>query len=485
MKRYCVLKNLKNQKKYKWDFQQPCSLQEIYLEMLNRYYYPQSIQERFRLLLGNHNYSEFWRLKSLESETVWNIVSDVTTCKTQIFESEREAIDPRVIELMKGWRFQATPDIMLKRPDNVYEDIVRDVVKRRTLYFYLDICLSVYYSVMYYMEKDRFIPFILKEHKEDESELVSGWNKFLRKGEDRKRRGERKNKKSEEKNKKSGKKNNYNKLSEFGVELPLNTLIRYDQRELFLSSFGADIIRFFIRTKDKETDGRRSSDILDLFSEKRMTRFTIANYERVKIEELLSNFKTYNEKDDIINQFLLEQCFGIDICENICDFLEVIFPGDKLTNVDIKDKMSHYIDLFVHELQQCIPNFSKLLILEETKNLLCWKTEDPTEDSGYLQQGCNKIKLATDIVRLLTLEINCEYKEFCNAFYNAIFRRCNKDLDQVRSHLEKEIIKTKRALHINREKNYEFMEARVFGNLTRKKHDEIYPYVQKAMMVKK
>ena len=51
--------------------------------------------------------------------------------------------------------------------------------------------------------------------------------------------------------------------------------------------------------------------------------------------------------------------------------------------------------------------------------------------------------------------------------------------------MEKEIIKTKRALHINREKNYEFMEARVFENLTRKKHDEIYPYVQKAMMVKK
>lgn len=164
---------------------------------------------------------------------------------------------------------------------------------------------------------------------------------------------------------------------------------------------------------------------------------------------------------------------------------EVIFPSDKLTNVDIKDKVSHYIDLFVYELQQCIPNFSKLLILEETKNLLCWKTEDPAEDSGYLQQGCNKVKLATDIVRLLTLEINYEYKEFCNAFYNAIFRKYNKNLDQVRSHLEKEIIKTKRDLHINREKNYEFMEARVFENLTRKKHDEIYPYVQKAMMVKK
>lgn len=479
MKRYCVLKNLRNQKKYRWDIQKSWSFQKIYLEMLNKYYYPQSIQEHFRLFLGDHNYSEFWRLKSLASETVLNTASDAITCKTHIFGFERKAQDSRIIELMKGWRFQAEPDIMLKRYDNVYEDIVRDAIYRRTSFFYLDICLSVYYSVVYYMEKDRFIPFIdLKEHKEDEPELVSGWIKFLRKGEDRKRRGRKKNKKNEEKN-------NYNKLSDFGVEMPLNTLIRYSQKELFLSSFGADIIRFFIRTKDKETDGRRSSDILDLFSEKRMTRFTIANYERVKLEELLSNFKIYNEKNDIINQFLLEQCFGIDICENICDFFEVIFPSDKLTNVDIKDKVSHYIDLFVYELQQCIPNFSKLLILEETKNLLCWKTEDPAEDSGYLQQGCNKVKLATDIVRLLTLEINYEYKEFCNAFYNAIFRKYNKNLDQVRSHLEKEIIKTKRDLHINREKNYEFMEARVFENLTRKKHDEIYPYVQKAMMVKK
>ena len=90
MKRYCVLKNLRNQKKYRWDIQKSWSFQKIYLEMLNKYYYPQSIQEHFRLFLGDHNYSEFWRLKSLASETVLNTASDAITCKTHIFGFERK-----------------------------------------------------------------------------------------------------------------------------------------------------------------------------------------------------------------------------------------------------------------------------------------------------------------------------------------------------------------------------------------------------------
>lgn len=231
--------------------------------MLNKYYFPRSVQEIFRLLLGTHDYSEFWRLKSLVSEAICNTVSDTTGCKTNVFETKRREMDSRLNESIKGLRFRTPQDIMEKRHDNIYEDIVRNVIYKRKQLFYLDICLSVYYSVVYYMEKDKFLPFIdLIEHKEDKSELLSGWYKFLRKGEDRKRRSKKKNKTTEDKN-------NYDKLSDFGVELPLNTKIRYYQKELFLSSFGADIIRFFIRARDKETDGRRSSDILDLFSEER------------------------------------------------------------------------------------------------------------------------------------------------------------------------------------------------------------------------
>ena len=124
-----------------------------------------------------------------------------------------------------------------------------------------------------------------------------------------------------------------------------------------------------------------------------------------------------------------------------------------------------------------------MLILEETKNLLFLSPENCVNASGYLQQGCSRVKLASDIVRLLTLEINYEYKELCNAFYNAIFEKCNKNLDQVRDCLEKEIINSKTELHIKRNKNYEFMNVRAFKNTARKKHDEIYPYVQKALMI--
>lgn len=475
MKRYCVLENLRTENNYKWEDLQTDNFWDIYIQILKKYYFPKSIQEIFRLINGKDNYTEFWQLMPFECEKIWSAVSNAITDMTQIIVSEKEAIDSKAYNAMQGWRFKATPDIMQARNDNVYEDILRDIICKRAKYFYLDICLGIYYSLIYYTERADFVPFIdMKSHREDEAELTSGWNKFLRKCEDKRRREEKQ---------KDKKKISYTKLSEFGVELPIDTAISYSSKELFLSAVGADVFRFFIRIKDKETDGRRSSDILDLFSTKRMTRFTIANYDRFKMEELLAKFKTYNEKDDLINQFLLEQCFEIDICENICDFLETIFPSDKLTNVDIKDTVVHYIDLFVHELQQCIPNFSKLLILEETKNLLFLSPENRVNASGYLQQGCSRVKLASDIVRLLTLEINYEYKELCNVFYNAIFEKCNKNLDQVRDCLEKEIINSKTELHIKRNKIYEYMNVRVFKNTARKKHDEIYPYVQKALMI--
>ena len=52
--------------------------------------------------------------------------------------------------------------------------------------------------------------------------------------------------------------------------------------------------------------------------------------------DLLGKFYSCNKNSDIINQFLLEQCFAMDITENICDFIEIVFPADKLTKNDIK-----------------------------------------------------------------------------------------------------------------------------------------------------
>ena len=142
MERYCVLKNLKSQKECKWNFQEGYRFWDIYLQILNKYYCPKSIQEQFRISHGNSNYSEFWRLKSLENEKIWCTVSNAATNMSKSFEMERGSIDSGIIELMNDWRFQAEPDVMLKRNDNVYEDIVRDVICRRTSFFYLDIWLS-------------------------------------------------------------------------------------------------------------------------------------------------------------------------------------------------------------------------------------------------------------------------------------------------------------------------------------------------------
>lgn len=52
------------------------------------------------------------------------------------------------------------------------------------------------------------------------------------------------------------------------MEIPLDTTFKYLNGEPMIAKFGSDVIKFFIRSEEKDTNGRRDSDILDLFSEK-------------------------------------------------------------------------------------------------------------------------------------------------------------------------------------------------------------------------
>ncbi len=349
-----------------------------------------------------------------------------------------------------------------------------------------------------------------------------GWKKFVRKGIDRKRKAD--NVKSEKKSRQGE-----SRLSEFGVEIPLDTTFKYLNGNPMIADFGSDVIKFFIRSEEKDTNGRRDSDILDLFSKKRKDRFTISHYEKNEIMDLVGKFYSCNKNSDIINQFLLEQCFAMDITDNICDFIEIMFPADKLTKNDIKTYVAKYIDLFVAEIRKCVPIFSKLLILEETKNLLSEQRSKAENGKDYIKQGCERLKLASQVVAVLSEEMNFLHYNFCNQFiyainkkyngnledakndlmneiipsqvvavlseemnflhYNfcnqfiyAINKKYNGNLEDAKNDLMNEIIQTKKKLHVERYETYEYMDVRVFKDVERKKHDELFPYVQKAMM---
>lgn len=83
---------------------------------------------------------------------------------------------------------------------------------------------------------------------------------------------------------------------------------------------------------------------------------------------------------------------------------------------------------------------------------------------------------------VLSEEMNFLHYNFCNQFIYAINQKYDKKLEDVKNDLMKEIIQTKKKLHVERYATYEYMDVRVFKDVERKKHDELFPYVQKAMM---
>lgn len=466
---------------YKWNFDKEQNLCQIYEAMLKEYFLPISSWELFRTLQGKSNSEEFWRVQLLAKEEFTNFCSNgvsgmMCTCHLR----NKEAGQAECFKCPESFLsiLKMNQKDKEKRPDNIYEGILRDVIFHRASYFYLDMCQSIYYSLSYYQNSPQksFVPVINSKTDFDNCYAHSaGWEKFVRKGIDRKRKED--NVKSEKKSRQGE-----SRLSEFGVEIPLDTTFKYLNRDPMIADFGSDVIKFFIRSEEKDTNGRRNSDILDLFSKKRKDRFTISHYEKNEIVDLLGKFYSCNKNSDIINQFLLEQCFAIDITDNICDFIEVVFPADKLTKNDIKTYVAKYIDLFVAEIRKCVPIFSKLLILEVTKNLLSEQKFKSEDGEDYIKQGCERLKLASQVVAVLSKEMNFLHYNFCNQFIYAINQKYDKKLEDVKNDLMKEIIQTKKKLHVERYATYEYMDVRVFKDVERKKHDELFPYVQKAMM---
>lgn len=123
-----------------------------------------------------------------------------------------------------------------------------------------------------------------------------------------------------------------------------------------------------------------------------------------------------------------------------------------------------------------------MLILEETKNLLSEQRSKAEDGKDYIKQGCERLKLASQVVAVLSEEMNFLHYNFCNQFIYAINKKYNGNLEDAKNDLMNEIIQTKKKLHVERYETYEYMDVRVFKDVERKKHDELFPYVQKAMM---
>lgn len=100
----------------------------------------------------------------------------------------------------------------------------------------------------------------------------------------------------------------------------------------------------------------------------------------------------------------------------------------------------------------------------------------------YIKQGCEKLELASHVVAVLSEEMNFLHYNFYNQFIYAIIQKYNGNFENAKNDLMNEIIRTKKKLHVERYATYEYMDVRVFKAVERRKHDELFPYVQKAMM---
>ncbi len=150
---------------YKWNFDTNKSLQEIYVSMLNEYFSPLSSWEKLRAAQGKSSYEEFWRIQSLAKEEPVDFCLDADTGKRCVFPQSTKIIGQT--ECLEHFNpfvsvLKMSDKEKEKRPDNIYESILRNSISHQVLYFYLDICQSIYYSLSYYENdpKKYFVPVI-------------------------------------------------------------------------------------------------------------------------------------------------------------------------------------------------------------------------------------------------------------------------------------------------------------------------------------
>lgn len=501
MERYCILdeETIKNIDIFKWkgnkDFKE-LSLFEIYKQMLEAYYLPISIFELHRMIIGETNEEIFLKQINLKKSVsdgckVLDINKDVIDSGLKVKILKRDDISEKD-DISDGGDYTPQDNSFYginyrnNKSDNVVQNIIRnqiiiigqtgkkEKIEKASEHFYYDILQALLYSLRYYLGKGIMIylnPF-QEDGKEnnDRKDFVESWNQFKRKGADSIRRGEKKTKRETI---------DIKMLSDFAVEVPLDTKVEIMDRNVKISEFAADVIRFFIEKDQKE--GRSKYTILDLFSKKRRDRFTPSDYTKLNIKAFLNKFKRYSSNsDNIIEQFLLEQCFGLDISEYVYDFIESVIFTDKIVKKEVKNYLSNRITNLVRGLRSCEPMLSKKLVLNATAMVLRQCPQSlPELQETHIRYACLRLEQAVQIEQELIIEMNHVYKELSKYFFYALFYSSDGDLARIDKMLCDEIKRVKEELE---KENKE--EDRI-EDIEKKGYDIFFPYIQKAMMVER
>lgn len=472
MNRYCVLEERldSDENIYQWEANTADCPFDIFKQMLCQYYEPISTIEQYRLLNGVDHVTCYWNRKKQQNiennneiAEFYPVEDDENKIKITVEYKEREEYSD---DKMKNIGIQN----IYKELDNPCESILRDTLRKYLEYFYLDLCQALYYSLEYQRLKGSMVPLISGDNA---LEIKDGWMRLKKKGQDRIRREKKK------------RVDVYSKLSDVGVDIPVDTELRSgSNREILISAFGADFIRFLISSEKNEGTAKRTYGILDYFSPKRKNRYTIEAYSENMIKKYLEGFHTRFEEDEIINQMLLNQNFGLFIVGNICDFLEGLLSISDITDKEIEQYMRPQIDGFIKEIKKCRPFFSVLILLDAIYQIMNqYPYGKRIKSEKNIDIICGILKVTSNVAADLTFHMNYIYNQFANYFYYGLYKKSGNKMDKTQELLRNEIRKYKQILGVKKSKNdYETAEIRVFKNIDRRKFGALFPYIQKAYM---
>lgn len=476
MDRYCVLDERLDldENAYQWKVNTADCPFDILVQMLCQYYEPTSIIEQFRLLNGVDHVTCYWNRKKQQNIENNNEIAEFYPVEddenkleiTFDYKEIGEYFDDEMKNIGIQNRYKK-----LGKMDNPCEAILRDTLRKHLEYFYLDLCQALYYSLEYQRLKGSMVPLISGDNA---LEIKDGWMRLKKKGQDRIRREKKK------------RVDVYSKLSDVGVDIPVDTELRSGSNgEILISAFGADFIRFLISSEKGEGTVKKTYGVLDYFSSKRKNRYTIEAYNESMIKKYLEGFHIRFNEDEIINQMLIDRNFGLFIVGNICDFLESLLSIIDISDKEIKEYLCPQINCFVKEIKKCRPFFSILILLDVIYQIMNqYPYEKRIKSEKSIDIICDILKAASNVAADLTLHMNYIYEQFANYFYYALYKKSKNRMDKVQELLHEEIREYKKRLGIKKfGNNYETAETRVFKNIERHKFDILFPYVQKAYMV--
>lgn len=491
MQRYCVLEKdfIKKIDTYSWDIGDENRLIDIYRVMIQKFFEPESIYEKYELLCSGNYFSR--ANKAIKDKVLYS--NFVDSDKSEISLNMYSIYSDKPIKVKsKNNKKMDKSGMCLQRIKNEddsvdygnLDSVFKEIICSGFIYFYLDLCQSLYFSIKWILNTKESRVYLDPGEQGDTNKdlkFLVMWEKFQKKGSNDRQRNNDTEQIANRGRKKGTRvgENSERMLSSIIEKIPLDVEIEFHYEEgTKIPNVGTDIMRFFIYNINS----------INLFSN--VSENGLQNYKREKMSDILGEYKEYTGKDNVENCYLLEECFHFNIANEIYEFLKNILFWDDITYEEIKTYLVDDIETFVLELRKCKPIFLKISLLNvlleaiKCEDLSNISINDDNIQSKIILQNKRIMKYAIAYLKELVEEINKYYLEFIKCLFYGLYQLEKKDIEECLSELKYQIRYTKQKLNIYIKDSHQIMEKDK-DLVDKKRYDKLYPYIQRALLIKR